>query len=225
MGQTIACRNFVVKHDAEVYVYFSNSVGNTPGTIYVTHSEDGINNLAPPIPFMTPGTVDTNLANSWMVFNGTKWKFFYDSMTPENVWETFSATCDSPLGPCIKDSGPLKGLQIGTGVYGGGWVQMQNGRYNTYFLASVAGHLFTPVYHACDAGTGTVTFDNHGSLVVDMLPGNDQTGDPFLIDGANLPDRQSRMWVTDVYNPTGHATIGMATHTGPLSDIPCPVGN
>lgn len=224
LGQTIACRNFVVKHDGEVYVYFSNSTGDVPGTIYVTHSADGMNNLATPIPFMTPGTIDKNLANSWMIFNGTKWKFFYDSMTeaPLNLWETFSATCDSPLGPCTKDPGPLKGLQIGMGVYGGGWVQMQNGRYNTYFLASVQGHLQTPIYHACDAGVGTVTFGNHGNYVVTMQPGQDQTGDPFLIDGVNMPDQQSRMWMTDVYNPTGHATIGMATKQGPLSDINCP---
>lgn len=225
-GMPVSCRNFVHKHDGEVYIYFSNSTGDVPGTIYVTHSADGITNLSAPVPFMTPGSKDLNLANSWMVFNGTKWKFFYDSMTaaPANLWETFSATCDTPLGPCTKDAGPLKGLQLTPkGVYGAGWVQMQNGRYNTYFLASLDGHLQTPVYHACDAGAGTVTFGNHGNLVVDMQPGQDQTGDPFILDGAAMPDQQSRMWVTDVYNPAGHATIGMATYPGPLSSINCPL--
>jgi len=86
-----------------------------------------------------------------------------------------------------------------------------------------SGHIFTPVYHACDVGMGTVTFGNHGNPVVDLLPGQDQTGDPFLIDGAGMQDQVSRMWVTDVYNPTGHATIGMATHQGPLSGINCPL--
>lgn len=219
-GFVTACRNFVLKHDGQVYVYFSTLADNI---VYVTHSADGINGLSTPVPIITPGAVDKNPANSWMVFNGTKWKLFYDAYTPAELFETFSATCDTPLGPCTKDSGPLKGLQIPTGVYGAGWVQMQNGRYNTYFLANTVGHLWTPVYHACDAGMGTVTWGNHGNPVVGILPGQDQTGDPFLIDGASMPDQVSRMWVTDVYNPTGHATIGMATRAGPLSSINCPI--
>lgn len=223
LGQAIACRNNVVKDQAsgEVYIYFANSTGDRPGSIYVTHSPDGLTNLAPPQLLLAPGATDINLANSWIVLGADgKWRIFYDSMTAAGTWEAFSAVCDTPLGPCAKQPGPLKGLQVGRGSYGGGWVQMQSGRFNTYFLAgpngAEAGHLPTYIYHACDAGMGTVTFGNHGNPLLSIPSGYDQHGDPFLIDGASMPDGKSRMWLDELHNPSGYSHIVMATHAGAL---------
>lgn len=226
LGMSHACRNSVLRLNGETYVYFNDVAGSNPKT-YVTHSADGITNLAAPQIILESGLIDSAVANSWTVVlpNG-KIRLFYDSLAPSRTWETFSADCDTPLGPCVKNPGPYKGLQTG-GAYGGGWAQLVNGKFNTYYLAGPngieQGHVPTYIYHACDVSLTTPHFGNQGQALFNLPPGGfDQHGDPFVIDGADVPDRVSRLWFDEVHNLQGYSRIVLATRNGPLSDIACP---
>jgi hypothetical protein len=224
LGHPTACRNSVVRVNGEVYVYFANSTGATSGSIYVTHSADGVTNLAAPVPLLAPGTADTNLANSWPVMlPDGKMRFFYDSLTASGTWEVFSALCAGPLGPCVKDAGPLKSMQTGAGAYGGGSARLVGGRFDTYYLAgpngAEKGHVPTYIYHTCDAMAATASFGNGGNPLFQLPAGFDQHGDPFAVDG---PDGNARLYFDAVDNPSGYAHIVMASRQGSLASVSCP---
>lgn len=226
MGRNIACRNSVLRINGETYVYFVSNVG-TKAAIYVTHSPDGVNDLAEPQVLMVSGDWDLEMANSWPVLlPDGKVRLFYDSITPSQTWEAFSARCDGPLGPCYKDPIALKGLQTGHGAYGGGWARLIDGRFDTYYLAGPNGvefgHVPTYLYHACDASAGTVAMGNGGNPLFQLPPGFDQHGDPYVMDGAGLPDGRSRLYFDEVVNPEGYAHIVMASRTGSLASVSCP---
>jgi hypothetical protein len=226
MGRNIACRNSVIRINGETYVYFVSNVG-TQSAIYVTHSQDGVTGLTDPQVVILSGDWDLQVANSWPVLlPDGKVRLFYDSITTTGAWEAFSARCDGPLGPCYKDPPPLKGLQTGKGSYGGGWARLIDGRFDTYYLAGPngveGGHVPTYLYHACDASAGPVAMGNNGQPLLPLEAGYDQHGDPFVMDGAGLPDGNSRLYFDKVDNPRGYADIIMSSRVGALSTVKCP---
>jgi hypothetical protein len=227
MGFGWACRNSVLRVNGETYVYFNANFHTSTGVesvIYVTHSPDGVHDLSEPVPLIAAGEVDYLIANSWSVLlPDGKVRFFYDSITPTLTYEVFSALCDGPLGPCVKDAGPLKGMQIGHGAAGGGSARLVDGRFDTYYLAGSTGvetgHVPTYIYHSCDAFGSTL--GNNGNPLFALPAGYDQHGDPFVMDGGSLPGGRSLLYFDRVDNPRAYGDILLASRPGALSSV-CP---
>jgi len=97
---------------------------------------------------LAPSGSATGLVNASVVKAGAgDYRMMVESSTATQ-WQTGYATGTSPTGPFTMNTFPVTGLQIGSGTFGGPWLDGAAGAWRLRYHASTTSNIPTSIYEA-----------------------------------------------------------------------------